>query len=428
VTNHSGGAGSPSRNTSTTVDDWWGLGDLLALATERLTAPAEGIHHAIADRWFDLAELAAAPGRRAYHALTGSIYGSVRLAGSALGTVIGLGASVIGSRDGLRPLWRSPFGSGIQATVNAVWGDELESRRSNLRIELGLRDAQGKAIGADPVALSQAFPEPTHRLVVLLHGLGETERCWHGRNGEGGGAVGLGEVLAADSFTPLMVRYNTGRHVSDNGVALAALLEEIAQGWPAAIKEVALVGSSMGGLVARSALYTGRAAGHRWASSTRHVVTLGSPHLGAPLEKGANLASWGLRLAPETRPLGKFLDHRSAGIKDLRFGAIREDDWNGADPDTLLTDIVGDYAAPDDVDQHFVAGVVTAAPTHPLGVLVGDLIVRIGSGTGRGRRRRVEATDVRVLGGRRHFDLVHDPAVHEQVRVWLSTGTGHRPD
>jgi len=150
------------------------------------------------------------------------------------------------------------------------------------------------------------------------------------------------------------------------------------------------------------------------------VVTVGAPHLGAPIEKGTNLISWALGHLPESRPLGEFVDRRSVGIKDLRFGAIREEDWKGFDPDALLRDVVGDSPPPEGVQHHFIAGVITADPNHPLGVLVGDLIVRVGSGTGRSRRRRIEATNVRVFGGRRHFDLLHDAVVHDQVRSWLA--------
>jgi hypothetical protein len=75
---------------------------------------------------------------------------------------------------------------------------------------------------------------------------------------------------------------------------------------------------------------------------------------------------------------------------------------------------------PEGVEQHFVAAVVTADPAHPLGLLVGDLMVRVGSGTGRGPRRRIEASNVRVLGGRHHFRLLHDRDVHHQVRDWLT--------
>ena len=409
-----------TNESSPAVDDWRGLGDLLSLATERLTAPVEGMHRAIADRWFGLAGPEVAPVRRVYQAFTGAVYGSVRVTGSVLGAAVGLGAAAAGGRNGLRPLWRSSFGRGIQATANAVWGDELDRRQSHLRIELGLRDAEGDPISPDPVDLARSFPEPTSRLVVLLHGLGETERCWLTPTDDGEAAFGLGDVLAADSFTPLLVRFNTGRHISDNGQALASLLETIEHNWPVPVEEMALVGNSMGGLVARSSVHAGQAAEARWADSVRHVVALGAPHLGAPLEKGANLISRGMRVSPESRPLSDFLDQRSSGIKDLRFGAIQEVDWHGANPDALLSDLASDVLLPENVEQHFIAGVITADPTHPVGVLVGDLIVRVGSATGRGRRRYVEATDVRVLGGRRHFDLAHDPTVHQQIRDWLT--------
>ena len=53
--------------------------------------------------------------------------------------------------------------------------------------------------------------------------------------------------------TPVFVRYNTGRHISDNGRDLAALVEQIVAAWPVPVEEVSLVGHSMGGLVSRSA-------------------------------------------------------------------------------------------------------------------------------------------------------------------------------
>lgn len=416
----------PPTSDPTTVDDWWGLGDLLGLTVERVAAPAEGMQRAITDRWLGLLGPGAVPVRRSYHALTAQLYGWIRFAGSAVGTALGMGAALAGSRTGVRPLWRSPLGGGIQAAANALWGDELHHRKSHLGIQLAMRDATGAPISPDPAGLALAFPKPTARLAVLLHGLGETERCWQRTLDEE--TAGLADELAADSFTPLLIRYNTGRHVSDNGAGLAALVEQVMGGWAVPVEEIALIGHSMGGLVARSAIHAGRPAGHRWTRTARHVVAIGSPHLGAPLEKGVNLVAWGLRLTPESRPLGKFLDGRSVGIKDLRFGAIREEDRHDDDPDALLRNVVGDVPAPDGVNHHFVAGVVTAKPTHPLGALVGDLMVRRGSSTGRGWRRRVDATNVRVLGGRRHHDLLRDPVVHAQVREWLAAGAKDRSD
>jgi pimeloyl-ACP methyl ester carboxylesterase len=262
---------------------------------------------------------------------------------------------------------------------------------------------------------------------VLVHGLGQTEACWRSKGSDG--PVGLWDRLAADqSVTPVLVRYNSGRHVSENGVELAQLLEQLWECWPTPIEGMALVGNSMGGLVIRSACHVGQTAQRTWVNTVDKVVTLGSPHLGVPLEKAVNVASWGLRVTRESRPLADFLDSRSVGIKDLRFGAIVEDDWKGAEPDALLHNNAGNVPPLEGADHHFVAAVITSDPTHPLGVLLGDLMVRAGSGTGRGRGRHIEATEVHLLGGRRHFDLLHDPEVLEQVLAWSTPGTGSAPD
>ncbi|MEA1903223.1 MAG: alpha/beta fold hydrolase [Actinomycetota bacterium] len=408
-----------SPDEPTAVDDWRGLGDLLSLATERLTTPVEGMHRAIADRWLGLAGSSADPVRRVYHAFTTPIYKSVRLTGAVLGKALGWGARAAATRTEVPRLWHSHVGSHVQSVTNALWGDELERRQSALRVELGLRNTEGLPVGLNPQALAEAFPESTTRLVVLLHGLGETESCWQ-RLPDVGGPAGLASLLEADGHTPLLVRYNTGRHVSDNGTTLAAFIEEVVGAWPVPVEEVSLVGHSMGGLVARSALHAGRSFGHSWTRVSRHIVTLASPHLGSPIEKGVNVVSWGLNIAPESRPLADLVDQRSDGIKDLRFGAITKDDWQDTDPDTVLDDNVGEAPALDGVEQHFVAGVITDETTHPVGVLLGDLVVRAGSATGRGRRRQIDPTDVHILGGLNHVDLLHDPAVHTQVRAWLA--------
>jgi hypothetical protein len=406
------------------VSDWRGVGDLFALATERLTAPVEGMHRAIADRWFGMAGPRGEPVRRGYQTLTAGIYRSVRLAGLLFGAAVGVGAGALNRRSGPRPLAPPPRYRSIQAVANAVWGDELEDRGSDLSIEMGLRDGSGAPIDPGDRALIEAYPEPTPRLVLLLHGLGETERCFQNKGEDGRAAVGLGDALRADAFTPLLIRYNSGRRVSDNGRALALLLDEIVESWPVPVQEVALVGNSMGGLVVRSALYAGRADRHRWVDVTRHVIAVGTPHLGAPLEKGAHALALGLRVTPESRSIGEFLDLRSAGIKDLRRGSLRDADQPGVQEAAPNEGPGDDVAFPEHVRQHFVAGVVTEQSNHPIGVLVGDLIVRTGSGTGRGRHRTVEADHIRVIGKRRHSDLAGDPIVHQQVREWLATASG----
>jgi hypothetical protein len=51
-----------------------------------------------------------------------------------------------------------------------------------------------------------------------------------------------------------------------------------------------------------------------------------------------NIASWALAKLPETRAIANFLNARSDGVKDLRYGACLDDDWGDADPDEFLRD------------------------------------------------------------------------------------------
>ncbi len=230
-----------------------------------------------------------------------------------------------------------------------------------------------------------AFPAASGRLVVFLHGLMETEHAWRL-----GGRPSYGERLAGDlGSSALDVRYNSGRHVSQNGRSLDELLEALVAAWPVPVEEIALVGHSMGGLVARSAAHQGAEAGHAWAGRVRHVVSLGTPHLGAPIAQGVHYAAHALHAVPETRPLGRFLRRRSAGIRDLRQGSLVDRDWEGCDPDALRAAACAEVPLLAGATHCFVTASVTRDPDHPVGRLVGDALVLTSSAAGRGRTRRL---------------------------------------
>ena len=409
----------PASTYQDVADDWRGLGDLIELATARLTAPVEGVHQTVTDTWLSLASCEDSPAAAAIGAR--GIYGSIRLAGSVARASLGIGATAIGRHRSIRPLWYSPVGAGIQAAANALWGDEFERQTSPMHMEMSIRDTDGARVASDAASLTLAFTTPTDRLVVMLHGLGKTEHCWSGEVDEAGIAIGLPSALATDAFTPVLVRYNTGRRVSDNGETLASLLEEVTANWPVAVNEVVLIGHSMGGLVARSSLHAGESQGHEWTRKVRHVVGLGTPHFGSPIEKGAHLASRLLGKTQVSRPLGEFVDGRSAGIKDMRHGTIHE-----ADREDQGTDPTGSYVVEtppiDGVQLHHAASVITDQDTHPIGFLVGDLVVRVNSALGIGSNGHVEATNARVFGGLNHLAMLLDPEVHSQIREWLTPG------
>jgi hypothetical protein len=159
----------------------------------------------------------------------------------------------------------------------------------------------------------------------------------------------------------------------------------------------------------------------RFTDQIRHVFCLGTPHLGADLEKGANALAWALAHLPETRALGQLLNARSVGIKDLRYGACVEEDWSGMDPDEFLRDRCQEVPFLPDAAYYFVGASLNPAA---LGRMIGDLLVRTpsasGRGTGRGRRIAFEVDNGHELAGVNHFQLLNHPAVYSQLRLWIT--------
>jgi pimeloyl-ACP methyl ester carboxylesterase len=314
------------------------------------------------------------------------------------------------------------------AAVNGYVGDVLADVGSPLALDMAIR-LRGEDVAPERDALAAAFPDASPRLAVFVHGLVETEDSWWlPPIGRGAGVRrSYGERLHDElGYTPLVLRYNTGRHISDNGRALSELLDAVVREWPVAVEEITLVGHSMGGLVARSACHCGEEDGLAWTDHVRHVFTLGSPHLGADLEKGVSVLGWALGRLPETRPFARLVNRRSVGIKDLRYGAIAESDWRGHDPDELLHDRCGDVPFLPGATYCFIGATVSPAP---VGRALGDLLVRLPSASGRGRagRRSIpfEAANGRRLEGLTHFDLLNHPAVYDQIAAWM--GRERRP-
>jgi hypothetical protein len=179
----------------------------------------------------------------------------------------------------------------------------------------------------------------------------------------------------------------------------------------------------MGGLVIRSAGHAGTEAGHRWTGLVDSTVSLGTPHLGAPLAQAAHVAAWALNAVPESRPIGAVLGARSGGIRDLRHGSIVDAEWEALDPDALRGYQRADVPLLPGARHHVVAATLAPSRHHPLARVVGDLLVLAPSAHGLQGRRRViafEDESCRHVGGHDHFDLLNSPALDEHLRAWLS--------
>jgi pimeloyl-ACP methyl ester carboxylesterase len=289
-----------------------------------------------------------------------------------------------------------------------------------------LRD-KGRAFAPTRAAVAEAFPNPTGKVCIFVHSLAATEWIWSLSSEKHYNAanVSFGSRLHEElGYTPVYIRYNTGRHISENGQSLATLIGQLVDAYPMAIEEIVLVGHSMGGLVVRSAAHYARQQDEAWLEKLKHVACIGGPHLGAPLEKAVNLLTGILNRvdAAGAQVPASILDSRSNGVKDLRYGYIVDEDWTGKDPDAVFADARRNVPLVDGVGYYFVAATITRDPKHPLGQLLGDLLVRLPSASGEAPEpaRRIAFSSGNVFPGMNHMHIANHPEVYQALRGMLA--------
>ncbi|MEM1413570.1 MAG: alpha/beta hydrolase [Myxococcota bacterium] len=380
-------------------EDLRAVTELVVDAVLAVTGIAEDMHRTVASGPAALGAPLAGPAGL----VTRTTYGAVRkvtgLVGGALdGALATLGRALGESAPG-------PEREALLAALNGVMGDQLVARGSALALPLRFRGPEGAAL--DAAAPAGALGP---RVLVLVHGSCMNDRQWR-RAGHDHGAM-----LAEAGWTPVYVSYNSGRHVGENGRELAAALETLLAAWPVPVTDLAILAHSMGGLVSRSACHAAEAAGHAWRARLDSVVFLGTPHHGAPLEKGGNGVDVLLGLHPVSAPLARLGKLRSAGVTDLRFGRVLQSEARGRfEP------------GPDDrVPVPLPAGVRCGAVAGRLGEgrvaeLRGDGLVPVRSALGHHADPAFELamSDRVTLEGVDHLGLLSEAAVAETLRAWL---------
>lgn len=390
---------------------------LTQLGLRELAAATRGVaklHHAVSDCLFAVSDRVGGTSSRSAHLLhdtvTDATYGTVS---SLFEAIANVGAALPEPR---RAPSQSARGASVLGVLDGLIGDSLAEERSSLAQTMSVR-VDGAPVPVRTESLRAAFPGATGHVVVFLHGLMESEFAW-----DRGERPSYGRRLTADiGATEVRVRFNTGRHISDNGRELAALLEALVLQWPVPVTRVTLVGHSMGGLVIRSACHAASAEGAYWCEVVTDTVALGTPHYGAPLARTVHMATGILRSASVTSPLGNLLARRSAGVRDLFHGSLTDDDWSGRDPDAFRQQPAAAIPLLPRARHLFVTASLTRNPNHPVSRLIGDGLVLTPSGRGESRSRRVGfSIDHGLhLGGANHFTLLNNDDVYRWLREHL---------
>jgi hypothetical protein len=397
-----------TKKTHVHVSDLVGLNRLATHVTLGLTDLAETLHNNVATS----PGIFGTPMQERSSAIATLVYESVRtvtrLTGGTNDTILAQLAPVLDQSS-------SPEREAVLAALNGVMGDYLAATGNPLAISMRLR-RKGQPLTLEREALGAAFPPPRDKLLVLVHGLCMNDLQWGRKSSD------FGTALARDlGYTPIHLHYNTGLHTSTNGRAFAALIEALLRQWPEPLKEFAILAHSMGGLVSRSAYHYGVMAGHVWPQHLRKMVFMGTPHHGALLERGGNWANVCLGLNPYTAPFARLGNLRSAGITDLRYGNVLDEDWQGFD----RFEHTGDVRRPVPLPEEVLCYAIAANIGKKADALFGDGMVPVNSALGRHEDARLTLSFARsrqwVVYGMNHWNLLNRPAVYKQIRRWVAS-------
>src|SRR5579875_370057 len=172
------------------------------------------------------------PARLLHDSISQGVYAAVGLGVRAVSAAAGQGLAIAEELRGAdhepapMPIADTRRGGVALGAINGAWGDWLADHDHPLALGMSVRRArQDVPVSRD--ALAAAYPDATGELTVWLHGLCETEQAWwlaaddSWADPTSSHGVRLQRLTGA---TPVYLRYNTGRHISDNGEEFADLL------------------------------------------------------------------------------------------------------------------------------------------------------------------------------------------------------------
>jgi pimeloyl-ACP methyl ester carboxylesterase len=313
-----------------------------------------------------------------------------------------------------------------------------------------------------PEEIARVYLEQPARkdIVFFVHGLMYDETCWHASG------FNMTEAFERDfDIFAVHVRYNTGRHISENGLELAHLMEELFRNIRNFKGHWHIVAHSMGGLVSRSALHQAEEAGMGFTRCIDRVFLLGTPNRGAPLEKAAQLTRLILKAVPyplrytalglriifdkirvkdqaPLSPIGELtefhihkmptlylnlaagiLDLRSEGIQDLRHGYLLREEWEKQEEWAGMKPLKVPVPPLPWARYYAVAGALSKNEASDPSALATDGMVSTASAANIGKDdalRFVENSRYHLLPGVNHFAMPYCRDVYQILSRWLA--------
>lgn len=390
--------------------DLQGLTRMITDVTIGITEIVEAMHHRIVHPTF----LPSTPIQHVVTDIAGITYKTIkfstRFIGSGLDKAFGQLAPILGE------IKATNESEAIRSALNGVVGNYLEENENPLKIKMQFR-YQGKALTLDSNSIEQNFPSINGKIILMVHGSSMNDIQWT-RNGHN-----HGEKLAEDlQKTSIYLHYNSGLHISTNGQKLNALLEDLFINWPVPIEEIDIVAHSMGGLVSRSAIYYGQKDGKIWTKHLKKIVFLGTPHHGSHVERAGNYLHTILDYLSYTKPLAKLGEIRSAGVTDLRFGNLVDEDWQGKDRFELQKDQRRHIPLPEEIECFAIAA-INADETESLQKSHNDYLVDVKSALGKHKNPdktlNFKEENIWIVYKNSHMDLLSNPKIYSKIKEWL---------
>jgi len=215
--------------------------------------------------------------------------------------------------------------------LSSILGSSHNSLISLTEIKMSFRSL-GKDISTEDVLFGYK-QSGLSKIILFIPGLFTDESLWLDRiltiDNRNIISSGIADDYKRRGYYPIFIRFNHGKHISDNGKELLLLLTDLLS--KDSSLKLNIFCYSIGCLVFRSTLYYAREnLSEISIKNIDKVIFISSPDGGSYLEKAGFWATFLMERAPTLaiQLIGMIGNLRSDAIKDLSHGVIREEDWN----------------------------------------------------------------------------------------------------